>query len=74
MKIEKNIPMPPSKRGGPRKYPFADMSVGESAFFENQPAGSLSNPSVAAAQWGARNGRKFSARSIDGGVRIWRVE
>ena len=71
MKIEKNIPVPES-RGGGRKYPFSEMSVGDSIFFEG--ANSEGVEYNAAKVSGLRWGWKFRARSVDGGLRIWRVE
>lgn len=56
-----------------RKYPFSEMQAGDSIFFPNESLGSLSKPAKAAIAWGGRYGRKFKSRSVDGGVRIWRV-
>jgi len=73
MQIEDNIPVPPSKTEA--KYPFKNMTVGQSVFFPDEPDGSASRPSVAARVYAHRedDGSKFTARSIDGGVRIWRI-
>lgn len=66
------------KYGKPKRgetvYPFKDMMVGDSVFFQCEPKGSRSNPAVAARVHGATYGKKFSARKIDGGVRIWRIK
>lgn len=70
MKIDNNVPIPKTRSA---KYPFRDMAVGDSVFFDNEPKGSQSNPAVAANAWGRMVGKKFSARTEGNGVRIWRV-
>lgn len=74
MKIESNIDMPKEKSGRPMKYPWPDMKPGDSVFFQDQPSGTQSRPAIAAYVWARTNDAKFICRSIDGGVRIWRVE
>jgi len=71
--IEKNIPIPDISR----KWASiaSDMSVGDSYMDEN---GTDSNASGSKAlnsflQYGRRNGMKFIARKVEGGIRIWRV-
>lgn len=71
MKIETNVPMPKATRS--TKYPFRDMNVGESVFFDNEPNGSQSNPAISAHVLAKRDGLKFSARKENNGVRIWRI-
>ncbi len=66
MEIEKNIPAP--KR---RKYPFAEMDVGDSILVLGEEGRKAAN---AARVYGHLNGIKFATRQRDGGVRIWRVE
>jgi hypothetical protein len=86
MKIENNIPMPVTSKSSPyRKYPFAEMKVGDSVFFADEPKGTQSNPSVASRMYSAHSRKKFSSRKKpDGGskftsrkegtgVRIWRI-
>jgi len=70
-KVEKGIPAPKVKKGPPRKYPWLEMEVGDSFFvpgvnyneFKTQPSNA-----------GKRYGLKYTTRSVDGGVRVWRVE
>jgi len=67
------------QRGTPvrlSKYPFADMRVGDSVFFEGEKTGG--RPYLAARAYGMRSQKKFSGRiriNEDGikGLRIWRV-
>ena len=68
IKIEKNIPIP---RKGKQKYPFSKMEIGDSFFLENSTIGKVA--AEAYREKKATN-RMYVARSIDGGVRIWRVE
>src|SRR5690606_14294925 len=70
-KVEKGIPVPPVKQGPYSRYPWLQMEVGDSFFvpgveysaFKQQPSNA-----------GRRYGRKYASRSVDGGVRVWRVE
>tara|TARA_R110000796_G_scaffold123691_1_gene238036 strand:+ start:821 stop:1039 length:219 start_codon:yes stop_codon:yes gene_type:complete len=71
VQIDKNVPMPESALQN--SYGWADMEVGDSVFFEDEPRATQSKPSVAARVWGRGNGFKFSARTEGNGVRIWRV-
>ncbi len=71
--LSSNIDMPErSTKAGKSKYPFKDMKVGESVFFEGKT--SLDKECVYAYNYGRKAGKKFSARSVAGGVRIWRIE
>ncbi len=75
-KIEKGIPAPDfSKHKGFKyknaKYPFAEMEVGDSCFFEDQGNGGAAHAS--AVKCGQRNGLRFTSKQTDGGIRIWRV-
>jgi len=62
-----------ASRGKP-VYPFLEMDVGDSIFFEDEPRGSRSNPAVSSRIHGARHGKKFSSRKEGNGVRVWRIE
>lgn len=66
-KIEKNVPL-----RSPRKvYPWGKMAVGDSFFVPEVKVTSVTSSATLA---GARMGMKFTCRSVDGGVRIWRIE
>lgn len=71
MKIDKDVKMPIYHGRSP--YPFRDMEVGDSVFFDEEPFGSQSRPVAAARKWGKNRGVRFSARREGYGVRIWRV-
>lgn len=71
IEIEKGIPVPKEIYGRRRKYPWREMSIGDSFVVE------LRRSSVHCAISGAnrRTGMRFIARKTDDGrYRIWRVE
>jgi hypothetical protein len=74
IKIDKGIPIPRHRKGPKPKYPFAQMSIGDS-FFAAASANTLSSSSY---QHTTRIGGKFSMRATveDGvtGYRVWRIE
>jgi hypothetical protein len=71
IEIEKGIPIPPQRPWGHETiYPWRTMEIGDSFFISGKPmkqAGSL------AAKAAARTGQKFTLRTVDGGVRVWRI-
>ena len=69
MKIENDIPVPVSTRS--RKYPFMDMQVGESIWFDEQVNGRAYRSALST---GTRHNLKFVARKENSGIRIWRSE
>lgn len=73
MRIESGVPLPKDNmRGSELKYPFIDMEVGQSVFFEGEST--RSKMQARAHQVAKRHGKKFVCRTMDGGLRIWRVE
>lgn len=68
-KIEKEVPLPDKKQ----KYPFPEMAVGDSFFFEGSPkvGGQVR---TAAAIYCRRKGagKHFVIRTVPGGFRCWR--
>ena len=70
MNIQKNVPMPTSKRS--RKYPFLDMAVGDSVFFDGEEVNGKAYR--AAMSTGTRDDLRFVARRENNGLRIWRAE
>ncbi len=78
--VETGVPIPKSRGGGSLrgrapKWPYADLSVGESFFAEGRAAKSMSG-SIAWAQKSL--GIRLSLRCVEEngakGVRVWRVE
>jgi len=73
IKIERGIPMP-AKRNGLPKYPWRELEVGDSFFFATDSTPEIANLRALASTSSRRMDRKFMARKVDGGIRIWRVE
>lgn len=77
IKIDKNVPLPKNATKK-TKYPFGELKeVGESflACTESTVKKQASIASCANA-WAGRHERswKFTARSTDEGIRVWRIE
>lgn len=75
MKIENGVQIPEQKTGGRKGksiYPFQNMLIGQSVFYPGMKYHSA--PMKAAIIYAKRLGFKFSGRTVDGGLRIWRVE
>lgn len=70
--IEKGKPLPDYPR---RKYPFANMEVGDSFFVPSGESAirTKNNVRCSAVAFGRRKNWKFSVRNDNGGVRVWRV-
>ena len=78
--IEENITVPKQYRPGrPAKYPWKELGIsmmmdGEligPAFFI--PGGKIHIIGTIAGQFGKRNNMKFTCRTVDGGVQVWRI-
>lgn len=72
-KIEDKHAIPAARQhnGRREKYPWSKLEVGQSFFVEGVALRSMSST---ASHAGRRNGKKFIARVVDGGVRVWRYE
>ena len=66
--VDKKIPVIP--RAGSSIYPYSEMDVNDSFFVANGVMQTLAN-----LNWrkGKVMGKKFIARKVEGGVRIWRI-
>ena len=78
IEIESGIPIPATKRPGGRRstYPFADLDVGQSFFVPNQP-GKTNRQLIMAISGAAQHitrktGHRFTSRTLEGGIRVWR--
>ena len=65
--IEKNIEIPSNKH---QKYPWDDLEVGDSFLM---PDGNLNQARSASNSWAMRHNVEFAVRTVDGGVRVWRI-
>lgn len=70
--IDTGIPIPPAPKRGGRKarYPWRDMQPGDSFFV---PGASIGVLGAQASDAGSRLGATFTSRTVEGGVRVWRV-
>ena len=69
MKIEKGVPLPTRSRYAMH---LGDLDVGDSIFMNQNEFPHQISPAIAA--YGRTHNKKFSYRSVEGGVRIWRVK
>lgn len=78
-KIDKDVPH--DGRGAAKEnfFPFPDMQVGDSFFMPfglSTPRGTPITAQTlgsAAVSFARKHGRKFSTRTVDGGIRCWRI-
>lgn len=68
--IEKNVEIPNTQMGRPLVYPLPSMEVGDSFFVEGKDVKSISPIVVSHSK---KYGKKFTCRTVDGGVRVWRI-
>lgn len=72
--IEKNIPMPKNSAGKPKKYPFAEMAIGDS-FLNPNVDGKKNLIQQATCGFSRKHpGFKFATRREATGIRVWRIE
>ena len=69
--IEKGVPLPPA-RSFVSKYPFRNLSCGDSFLVENPE--DYKRAKSAAANVSQRTDFEFSSRMTNEGLRIWRVK
>lgn len=78
-KIDNGIPIPlkcSNRKNGHSKYNLHLMEVGDSIFF-SFPSGDRKkylNISSNISQIARKQNKRFCMRSVDGGVRVWRIE
>lgn len=72
IKIEKGIPLPPRPRKGgrPVNSVFRQMEIGDSVFMDKPTARAAGGYYGRVAR---ETGWKFTARTVEGGVRVWRI-
>ena len=67
--LEKNIEIPEKQKIA--KYPYEALELGDSFYVQDGDLGRLCNANYR--EW-RKSGKKFTARKVEGGVRVWRVE
>lgn len=78
--IEKDVPLPPTHVGIPRHaWPFAQMEPGDSFLVPCEPGKTAAGSRMSSISMAIRRHRKehpdqvYTCRTVDGGVRCWRV-
>ena len=74
IKVETGIAMPEEKRVTKLVYPYEGMNVGDSFFVEGEGKNLLAMVCNRNGSAGKKLGKKFTARKVEGGVRVWRTE
>lgn len=72
--IEKNIEIPPKQSRRKTCYPWEGMQVGDS-FLVPGPGTAEQQGKIGNAAYSRSNqdGRKYTTRCVEGGVRVWRT-
>lgn len=73
--IVKDVPTPSRDnfgRGRTRRYPFADMDVGDSFLVTDRTTGAIAQAIRRANT--TLEGKRFGYRTVSDGVRVWRIE
>lgn len=74
IKVESGYPAP-IRSAARSKYPFANMSVGDSFFVKSErPEHERGRVSAAACAYAKKHAVKFSTKVFDTGVRTWRIK
>lgn len=70
------IPAPNIANNARRLYPFPEMEIGDSFLVPGDGDKKVLQARLgsAACYFGKRNSKRFVTRSVEGGVRVWRVE
>ncbi len=71
IKIDKNIPIPSPRGGSASMYPLDTMEIGDSFFIGGVESRLLQIRIMGKAQ--TKNPKKFTTRTVDGGIRCWRI-
>lgn len=75
--IDKGVEIPaPHGVATRRVYPFREMEIGDSFLVpgDGDKRQLQARIGSAASYYGKRNNKRFVTRSVEGGVRVWRVE
>jgi len=61
-------------RGRPSKFPLQKLEIGQSFFVPCSTPADKNAVSVSARYFAQKLKRKFTTRSVDGGMRVWRID
>ena len=67
--LERGLDIPERKTGP--KYPYDQLELGDSFYLEGGDLSKLCNANYR--EW-RRTGKKYTARKVENGVRVWRIE
>ena len=73
IEIDKGVPLPKKQvpvRAGVAMYPWREMQVGDSFFVAGTTVEKFSGTLYQARK---RLGTKFASRTVEGGIRVWRI-
>lgn len=70
-KIEKGITLPPKHNLNERVYRYDLMEVGDSVLISSRPGSNSTSVSVSG--YSKKTGKKFTTRTVEGGIRVWRI-
>lgn len=59
------------------RYPFESMEINDSFLVACEPEAKhivANRVRAASIQWGKRHSKRFTTRTVDEGIRVWRVE
>ena len=71
--VERNVPISEKMVHGNTKYPFYRMEVGDSFLARVEDTGTIPRVRAAACMYGQMHRMKFRTRTVDGGIRVWRI-
>lgn len=77
IEIEKGIPVPSHSQSEANKYPWQQMSIGDSFVvprINGEPMQLTRNRANKATTYAKKFGHKHCSRAVEGGIRIWRIE
>lgn len=71
--VENGIAMPDVVRGSRVKWPYEVLEVGESFLVPGEGKNLVVGVCARNKKFSERLGRRFTAKRVEGGVRVWRV-
>lgn len=70
--LEDDVPLPP--KAAQERYPWSQMEVGQSFMVESDdPKKAMERVRGAASNRARKHGETFALRTVEGGVRVWRI-
>lgn len=73
VEIEKGVPVPAVNRVAKIRYPYGEMEVNDSFLVENTGKNRIVHVCAMNRKMSLKLGKKFTARKMDDGIRVWRI-